>query len=152
MTGSTFTATRDDYEISDANERLDLGVVHGFLTAAYWSTGISREVVERAIANSLNFGLYKQGAQIGFARFVTDRATFAYLADVFVLPPHRGHGLATWLVGSALTHPALSGLRRLLLATRDQQKLYARLGFAPLAKPERLMEIHRPDVYQQPAR
>jgi len=151
MSGEPFAATRDGFEISDASDRLDIGVIHGFLAASYWSPGIPREIVERAIANSLNFGLYKEGAQIGFARFVTDRATFAYLADVFVLPPHRGQGLASWLVGTALTHPALYGLRRLLLATRDQQKLYARLGFAPVANPERLMEILRPDVYQQPA-
>ena len=148
MTDAAFTAARDDLEISDARERLDLDVIHGFLTTSYWSTGIRREIVECAVANSLCFGLYKRGAQIGFARFVTDLATFAYLADVFVLPAYRRQGLAAWLVGTALTHPALTGLRRLLLATRDQQKLYARLGFAPLAKPERLMEIHRPDIYQ----
>src|SRR5206468_3688189 len=142
------TATRDAFEISDEQGKLDLDVIHSFLTTSYWSPGIPRELVERAIAHSLCFGLYERGAQIGFARFVTDQATFAYLADVFVLPAHRGQGLASWLVGTALMHPHLTGLRRLLLATRDQQKLYGRLGFAPLAKPERLMEIHRPDVYQ----
>jgi GNAT superfamily N-acetyltransferase len=145
---TAFRATRDDYEISDAPERLDLDVIHGFLTDTYWSPGIARATVERALANSLCFGLYKAGAQIGLARFVTDRATFAWLADVFVLPPHRGQGLATWLVGTALTHPAFHGMRRMLLATRDQHALYARLGFVPLARPERFMEIHRPDVYQ----
>jgi len=142
-----FKAARDGYELSDAPGRLDLDVVHGFLTATYWSPGISRELVARAVANSLCFGLYRAGAQVGFARFVTDRATFAYLGDVFVLPEHRGRGLASWMVGTALSHPDLAGLRRLLLATRDQHKLYARLGFAPLARPERFMEIHDPDVY-----
>ena len=146
MSGA-FTATRGEFELSDARDRLDIGVIHGFLSAAYWSPGIPRDIVQRAVDNSLCFGLYRRGAQIGFARFVTDRATFAYLADVFVLPEHRGQGLASWLVGTALTHPALAGLRRLLLATREQQKLYGRLGFAPLERPERFMEIHRPDVY-----
>jgi GNAT superfamily N-acetyltransferase len=144
---SDFTTARDGYEVSDAPARLDLDVIHGFLTAAYWSPGISRDLVARAIGNSLCFGLYRDGVQVGFARFVTDRATFAYLADVFVLPGHRGRGLASWMVGTALSHPALAGLRRLLLATRDQHKLYARLGFAPLSRPERFMEIHDPDVY-----
>jgi len=151
MTAAPFAAARGEFEISDDPARIDLDVVHGFLGTSYWAAGIPRETVERALANSLNFGLYKSEAQIGLARFVTDRATFAYLADVFVLPPHRGQGLATWLVGTALTHPALTGLRRMLLATRDQHKLYARLGFAPLARPERLMEINRPDVYQSGA-
>jgi GNAT superfamily N-acetyltransferase len=148
MTGGAFAATRDDLTISDANERLDVDVIHGFLAASYWAENIPREVVQRAIDNSLNFGLYKRGEQIGFARFVTDRATFAYLADVFVLPPHRGKGYATWLVGTALSHPAFAGVRRMLLATRDQHALYGRLGFASLARPERFMEIHRADVYQ----
>jgi len=150
MSGATFGATRGDFEISDARDKLDIGVIHGFLTASYWSPGIPREIVERAIANSLSFGLYERGAQIGFARVVTDRATFAYLADVFVLPPHRGQGLASWLVGTALTHPALQGLRRLLLVTRDQHKLYAQFGFEPLARPERFMEILKPDIYATP--
>jgi len=151
MTGAVFAITRDDFEISDAHDKLDLDVIHGFLTAAYWSPGIPREIVARAVRNSLCFGLYRRSAQIGFARFVTDRATFAYLADVFVLPEHRGQGLATWMVGTALTHPALQGLRRVLLATRDQHKLYAQFGFEPLARPERFMEILELDVYQQPA-
>ena len=148
MTAGEFTVTRDDLTISDAPERLDFEVIHGFLAGSYWAENIPRETVRRALAHSLNVGLYKGDAQVGFARFVTDRATFAYLADVFVLPGHRGKGYATWLVGTALTHPAFDGLRRLLLATRNQHKLYAGLGFAPLAHPERFMEIHQPDVYQ----
>jgi len=151
MTAAPFAAARGEFEISDDPARIDLDVVHGFLDTSYWAAGIPRATVERALANSLNFGLYENGAQIGLARFITDRATFAWLADVFVLPPHRGQGLATWLVGTALTHPAFTGMRRMLLATRDQHKLYARLGFVPLARPERLMEINRPDVYQSGA-
>lgn len=142
-----FVARRGEFEISTEHARLDLDVIHGFLAGSYWSPGIPRATVERALAGSLNFGLYRDGTQIGLARFVTDRATFAYLADVFVLRPYRGQGVATWLVGTALTHPALTGLRRLLLATRDQHALYARVGFAPLARPERFMEILRSDVY-----
>lgn len=144
-----FSACRGDDEISTARERLDLDVIHGFLAASYWATDIPRATVERALAGSLNFGLYRGGAQIGLARFVTDGATFAYLADVFVLPGHRGEGRATWLVRTALTHPALTGLRRILLATREQHALYARIGFGALARPERFMEITRPDLYRK---
>jgi GNAT superfamily N-acetyltransferase len=142
-----FSVRNGNDEISTAHERLDLDVIHGFLSASYWATNIPRATVGRALAGSLNFGLYRDGAQIGFARFVSDEATFAYLADVFVLPDHRGQGLATWLVGTALTHPALTGLRRVLLATRDAHALYAKFGFAPLARPERFMEILDLDVY-----
>jgi GNAT superfamily N-acetyltransferase len=151
VTAGAFAATRGDYELSDDPARLDVDAIHAFLSGAYWSVGIPRETVARALANSLCFALYHRGATVGFARFVTDRATFAYLADVFVLPEHRGHGLATWLVGIALTHPDLTGLRRTMLATRDKHALYARFGFAPLAHPDRFMEIHDPDVYQRPA-
>lgn len=146
-----FTARRDGYELSADPARLDLDVIHGFLVTSYWAEGIPRDTVVRALAGSLNFGLYDAVAQVGFARFVTDRATFAYLADVFVLPAHRGQGLATWLVGTALTHPALAGLRRLLLATRDMHALYAKVGFTPLVRPERMMEILDPDIYRKPA-
>ncbi len=143
-----FTARRDGYELSSDSARLDLDVVHGFLATSYWAQGIPRDTVIRALAGSLNFGLYHAQGQVGLARFVTDRATFAYLADVFVLPAHRGQGLATWLVGTALAHPSLQGLRRMLLATRDMHALYAKVGFTPLVHPERLMEILRPDVYR----
>jgi GNAT superfamily N-acetyltransferase len=143
-----FHARRGDYEVSTARDRIDLAVVHGFLAASYWAHDIPVDIVRRALAGSLNFGLYRADAQVGLARFVTDHATFGYLADVFVLPPHRSQGLATWMVGAALTHPVVQGLRRVMLATRDQHALYARIGFAPLARPERFMEIHRPDVYR----
>lgn len=138
-----------DIEISSDPARLDVDAIHAFLAGAYWSVGIPRETVARALAHSLAFALYHRDRTIGFARFVTDRATFAYLADVFVVPEHRGKGLATWLVRTALGHPDLAGLRRVMLATRDQHKLYARFGFTPLAHPERFMEIHDPDVYQR---
>ena len=133
-----FTAQRDGYTLSADPARLDLDVVHGFLAQSYWAQGIPRAIVARALAGSLSFGLYHADGQVGLARFVTDRATFAYLADVFVLPAHRGRGLATWLVGTALTHPDLQGLRRMLLATRDMHALYAKVGFGQPG--ERLME------------
>ncbi|HEX3317683.1 MAG TPA: GNAT family N-acetyltransferase [Solirubrobacteraceae bacterium] len=139
------------YEISTDPERLDLDAIHGFLRTAYWSPEVPREVVERSFRHSLCFGLYAPGgAQAGFARAVTDRATFAWIADVFVLPAHRGRGLARWLVGTALEHPELRGLRRTVLATRDAHGLYAHLGFTPLPRPERWME-RRPGAEGRPS-
>ncbi len=145
-----FSIRKGNDEISTARERLELDVIHGFLVASYWAAGIPRATVERALAGSLNFGLYRSGAQVGFARFITDGATFAYLADVFVLDGYRGQGLARWLVSTALTHPALQGLRRTLLATRDAHAIYAKVGFTPLPHPERFMEIFAPDIYAKP--
>jgi GNAT superfamily N-acetyltransferase len=129
------------YEISTDPARLDLDVIHRFLSEdAYWSPGVARDVVERALANSLCFGLFApDGGQAGFARAVTDRATFAYLADVFVLPAHRGRGLGVWLVETMLAHPDLQGLRRIELATVDAHGLYERFGFRPLARVERFL-------------
>lgn len=127
--------------------RLDLALVHGFLSASYWARGIPLEVVERSIRHSLCFGLYEGPAQIGFARVVTDRATFAYLADVFVLESHRGRGLARLLMAAIVAHPDLQGLRRWMLATRDAHGLYAQYGFTALPAPEVFMQLHDPDVY-----
>jgi GNAT superfamily N-acetyltransferase len=129
------------YEISTDPARLDLDLIHRFLSReAYWSPGVPRDVVERALANSLCFGLFAPGgAQAGFARAVTDRATFAYLADVFVLPEHRGRGLGVWLVETVLAHPDLQGLRRIELATVDAHGLYERFGFEPLRRVERFL-------------
>jgi GNAT superfamily N-acetyltransferase len=128
------------YEISTDRERLDVDYIHAFLTTSYWSPDIPRETVAKAIAGSLCFGLYDpEGAPAGFARVVTDRATFAYLADVFVDDRHRGRGLGVWLVETVLAHPDLQGLRRWMLATADAHALYARFGFAALEQPERYM-------------
>ena len=147
-----FAVRRGADEVATSRDRLDVALIHGFLTTSYWSPGIPRETVERAIAGSLNFGIYRDAhegsLQFGYARVVTDAATFAYFADVFVLPDYRGAGLATWLMTVALGHPALAGLRRYLLATRDAHEIYARVGFVPLARPERFMEINRPDIYR----
>ena len=130
-------ARRDDgYEIDDSPARLDVEAVHAFLTTSYWSPGVSRDVVERAVAGSLPFGLYApDGAQAGFARAVTDRATYAYVADLFVLEEHRGRRLGVWLVETILAHPDLQGLRRWALATKDAHTLYERFGFRPPRDP-----------------
>lgn len=150
------THPRLEYEISTARNRLDFAAVHAYLTRSYWSPGISRTLVERAAAHSLCFGLYHQppnGAvqQVGYARVVTDRASFGYLADVYVLEGHRGQGLSKWLMQFITAHPELQTLRRFLLGTRDAHGLYAQFGFGPLANPARMMEILRPDAHLQAA-
>ena len=123
-------ARRDGYELSDEKGRIDLEATWRFLRTAYWSPNVPREVVERAIAGSLCLGLYDAGGeQAGFARAVTDEATFAWIADVFVLEPHRGRGLGVWLVETLLAHTRLEGLRLIVLATDDAHALYRRFGF-----------------------
>ncbi len=145
---------RGDFSVSTDKTKLQLDVIHRFLSEeSYWSKGIPREVVEKSIEHSLCFGLYDETneehpQQIGFARLVTDRATFAYLADVFVLPSYRGRGLSKWLMECIVGLPELQGLRRWMLGTRDAHSLYAQFGFAPLGNPERFMHRHNPDVYQ----
>jgi GNAT superfamily N-acetyltransferase len=129
--------------------RLDVERIHAFLTESYWAKGIPLDVVCRSIEGSLCFGLYDGDEQVGFARVVSDGATFAYLADVFVLDSHRGRGLGKLLVSAVLAHPELQGLRRWVLATRDAHGLYVQHGFAPLSNPQRFMERHDPDVYQR---
>ena len=138
------------YVISTDRARLDLNVIHGFLTNCYWAKGIPRELVARSIKHSLCFGVYDGGgAQVGFARVVSDFATYAYIADVFVLEPHRGRGLGKGLMESIVQHPALQELRRWNLTTRDAHTLYARFGFTPLKFPERYMEILRLNMYEK---
>jgi len=133
--------TREEYRVSDDPASLDLDLIHAFLREAYWSRGIPRTVMERAVRHSLCLGLYRGAEQIGFARVVTDRATTAYLLDVFVLEPYRGRGLGKWLIGCVMGHPELQGLRRWMLASRDAGDLYSSFGFRPLAHPERFLEI-----------
>ena len=145
----TFERRRGMFRISTDAGRLDLGLVHTFLARSYWAEGIPREVVERSIRGSLCFGLSEGERQVGFARVITDRTTYAYLADVFVLEDHRGRGLGLWLIESILGHPDLQGLRRFGLVTKDAHGLYRRTGFAPLAHPERHMEIARTDAYKE---
>jgi GNAT superfamily N-acetyltransferase len=141
---------RGDLLVSTDPGRLQIDVIHAFLSHSYWAAGIPLETVERGIANSLCFGLYDGGRQVGFARAITDRATYAYLADVFVVESHRGRGLARWLMECVRSHPDLQGLRRWGLVTRDAHGLYRSVGFHELAHPERFMEIHDPDLYRRP--
>ncbi|MGA2855454.1 MAG: GNAT family N-acetyltransferase [Candidatus Sulfotelmatobacter sp.] len=140
---------RGEFLISTDSARLDLEVIHGFLTNCYWAKGIPREVVARSIEHSLCFGVYDgSGAQVGFARVVSDFATVAYLGDVFVVESHRGRGLSKWLMECIMQHPALEGLRRWILLTRDAHGLYSQFGFTPVKAPERYMELHRPKIYE----
>jgi GNAT superfamily N-acetyltransferase len=161
---------RGEFVISTNPSRLDLDVIHGFLTNCYWAKGIPRDVVARSIEHSLCFGVYdgsgnfpssrkehkKDGAtptrcgfqQVGFARVISDFATIAYLGDVFMLESHRGRGLSKWMMECIMQHPALQGLRRWILLTRDAHGLYSRFGFTPLRAPDRYMELHNADVYE----
>jgi GNAT superfamily N-acetyltransferase len=132
---------RGPFRITTEAARVDLDVVHGFLTTSYWATGVTREKVARSIAGSIPFALLHDDRQIGFARVVSDGATFAWIADVFVLPDYRGQGLGQWLIASILTHPELQGLRRWSLATRDAHTLYERYGFRRIPNPDRMMEF-----------
>ncbi len=132
------------FEADDDPARIDVDVVHGFLSTAYWSPGVPRDVVVRSIEGSLNVGVYTSaGELVAFARAVTDRATFAWIADVFVLPEFRGHGLGKFVVSSLLDHPDLKGLRRLMLATLDAHELYRQYGFNELPDLTRMMVIRR---------
>jgi GNAT superfamily N-acetyltransferase len=139
---------RGDYTITMDADRMDVAAIHAFLTTSYWSPGIPLATVERAMANSLCFGLFFGQSQVGLARVITDKATFAYLADVYVLEPHRGLGLCKWLLETIQAHPDLQGLRRFMLATSDAHGLYSQFGFEPLANPSRMMEIVKPNVYR----
>jgi GNAT superfamily N-acetyltransferase len=136
------------YQISTDRDRLDVDLVFHFLSEeSYWSPGIPRAVVERSIDNSLCFGVYYCEAQVGFARIVTDKATFALVADVFILESHRGKGLSKWLMREIVDHPDLQGLRRLLLLTSDAHSLYAQFGFTEIGDARRFMEVLHSDVY-----
>lgn len=135
-----FEQQREHFRISTDKTRLDIAAIYDFLThSSYWAQGRTRAVVERSIANSLCFGVYDDTQQVGFARVVTDTVTFAWLADVFILPSHRGRGLGKWLVECVLAHPDLQGLRTFMLATRDAQGLYAQYGFKPVEDANRWM-------------
>ena len=139
---------RGEFFISTEKTKLDYRMIHQFLEESYWAEGIPPETVKKAIENSLCFGVYHRDGQIGFARVITDYATYAYLGDVFILKNYRGRGLSKWLVESVTGYPELQGLRRWMLATRDAQGLYVQFGFKVLKAPDRWMEKHNPDVYR----
>ena len=142
-------AVLGEFTINTDREKLDVDFIYAFLTQeSYWAKGVSRDIVERAIQHSLCFGVYDQDRQIGFARAVTDYATFAWIADVFITPAYRKRGLSKWLVQTMRAHPQLQGLRRWLLATADAHGLYAQNGFTQLPEPDRFMQIYQP--YKHP--
>jgi GNAT superfamily N-acetyltransferase len=146
------TITKGEYCISTDKSRMDIDFIHDFLDSSYWAAGITKEVIMRSVNGSLCFGVFYQsdpGRQVGFARMITDGATFAYLADVFIDEKFRGKGLSKWLVEVILAHPDLQGLRRILLATRDAHGLYTQYGFTPLTNADRWMQIHNPDIYKR---
>jgi GNAT superfamily N-acetyltransferase len=138
------TFHKSDYNISTDKQQLDTHAIHDYLSNhSYWAKGRTLENVLRSIEHSLCFGVYKGREQVGFARVITDYATFAYLADVYVLEKHRGNGLSKWLVETIVAHPQLQGLRRFMLATKDAHSLYEKFGFKELSKPERWMEVYK---------
>jgi GNAT superfamily N-acetyltransferase len=145
----TYEWHQGEYTVSTDPQRLDLETIHGFLSKAYWAVGIPMELVKRSIDHSVPFGIYHQGRLIGFGRVITDRATFGYVGDVFVLQEHRGQGLSKWLVECMLAHAELQGFRRWILLTRDAQGLYKKFGFTTPPNPERYMELWKPDIYQR---
>ena len=140
----------DGYTISCDPALLDLEVIHGFLAQSYWAKAIPKSLVEKSIKGSLCWGVYLQGRQVGFARIITDKATFAYLCDVFISAEHRGRGLSKALVSAIAAHPELQGLRRWMLVTVDAHGLYEQFGFKTVSQPERHMEIHRLGMYEDP--
>ena len=145
-------SVRGEYTISTDRSRIDVAAVHDFLSRTYWSPGIPQDVLRRAIAGAICFGIYHGREQVGFARVISDCATYAYLSDVYVLESHRGRGLATWMMELVMAHPSLQGLRRFALSTRDAHALYAKFGFEIVANPDRQMEIMRRNIYLEGSR
>jgi len=140
---------RDNFTVTCDPAKLDLATIVGYLSSSYWAAGIPSSTVEKSLEGSLCFALLDRHKQIGFARVISDRATIAYLADVFVLPEYQGMGLGKWLIECVVTHPELQGLRRWMLGTRDAHGLYRQFGFTPLKKPQTFMELHDPDAYRK---
>jgi GNAT superfamily N-acetyltransferase len=139
--------SKGDYEISTDPARIEVVLVYEYLTNSYWAKGIPAETVKKSIENSIAFGIYFGRQQVGFARVVSDLATFAYLADVFIVPNYRRRGLSRWLMECIVNHPDLQGLRRWMLATQDAHGLYARFGFTPLKRPDACLEKHDSEIY-----
>ncbi|HEU0065293.1 MAG TPA: GNAT family N-acetyltransferase [Flavisolibacter sp.] len=138
-----------EYFVSTDKSKIDIEYVHNFLRTSYWAENISFDVIKRAINGSLCFSVFHLDKQVGFARVITDTATFAYLADVFIDPNYRGKGLSKLLMKTILKYPDLQRLRRFMLATKDAHGLYEQFSFKPITNPERYMVIHKPDVYKE---
>ena len=143
---------RDEFVISTDRAKLDIDLVHAYLASSYWASGMPRSTLERAVENSLTFGIYRDDEQVGFARVIADLATYAYLSDVFVVDAFRGRGLSKWLMECILAHPDLQGLRRFALFTRDAQGLYERYGFGPARGKSTYLERWEPNVYATTSR
>ena len=146
MMGSRLPKPR--YTISTDSSRFDVEMIHRFLTRCYWAEGIPRDTVQRSIDNALCFGVFDGDKQVGFARVITDRATYGYIGDVFILESHRGRGLSKRLMKAIMEHPDLQGFRRWSLVTNDAHGLYQQFGFRPLVDPQRYMELVNPHVYK----
>jgi GNAT superfamily N-acetyltransferase len=142
------TLSRGEFTLSWDPAAQQAERIHAYLTQSYWAEGISLALVKKSLEHSLCFGVFTGGEQVGLSRVITDRATYMYLCDVYVLEAYRGRGLAGWMMEAILAHPDMKGLRRFSLATRDAHKLYARYGFTPLSKPESMMEMLRPGLYK----
>lgn len=140
--------TQNGYRITTDKQDLQLAVIHDFLENAYWSQGIPKSVVQKAIEGSVCFGMYRRDEQIGFGRLITDQAVFAYLADIFIVQQYRRNGLGKWLVSCMMSYPAVQGLRRIMLATATAHELYRPFGFVSINQPENLMEINKSDMYR----
>jgi GNAT superfamily N-acetyltransferase len=149
---SAFERRRDTFRITTDVAAMDLDAIHAYLTRSYWAEGIPKPLVAKAMNGSLCFGLLEGARQIGFARVITDRATYGYLCDVYVLEDYQGRRLGTWLMRELMTHPDLQGLRRFTLVTRDAHRLYEKCGFTALANPSGHMEIARAGLYLSGAR
>ncbi len=147
----TYQLREGEILVSCDPQRLHLDRIHAFLTRSYWAEGVSRETVVRSVENSIPFGVYLNSEQVGFARVISDRASYAYLADVYVEEPFRGRGLSKSLMRAVMSHPELQGLRRWILGTRDAHGLYRQFGFTELQVPERWMEKAAPGLYEHEA-
>lgn len=139
---------KDGFTITTDKSKMDIDVIHGYLSRSYWAQGIPRVTVKKSMEGSLCFAVLNGSRQVGFARVITDKATFGYLADVFILEEYRGKGLSKWLMEKILGHPELQNFRRLLLSTRDAHGLYRQFGFKDLVSPENWMQVHNPEVYK----
>ncbi|WDE05912.1 GNAT family N-acetyltransferase [Thalassomonas viridans] len=135
--------------LSNQADEMQLDVIYGYLTRSYWAEGITKARVKKSLDNSLCFGAFSGKRQIAFARVITDKASFAYLADVFVLEPYRGLGISKQLMSEVMRHPELQNLRRFMLCTADAHGLYQQFGFSPATQAQNLMAIHNPDIYRE---